>query len=227
MSYFENVNPDLLAEVKSDAKRICEFGCGAGALARAIKSINPSVHYVGVEIAEDPLLKAKDVLDVAIQRNLDLIPSWRKDREMSGALHEASFDHVIFGDVLEHLYDPESAVQQAVEILSENGTLLACIPNVQHWSVFTQLVIGSWPRVDAGIFDRTHIRWFTLHDMVNLMQKSGLVVEKIVPRIFQQEQGIEIMEYLEPLAIYLGVDSDSFLRQGLPLQYILVAKRIA
>lgn len=225
MSYFDNVNPDLLARIDSNALRICEFGYGAGALARAIKQKNSEVHYTGVEIAAEPLRQAGAVLDVALQRDLDQVPDWRQDHELSTALPEGVFDHVIFGDVLEHLYDPENVLRQSAQLLAPQGSLLACIPNVQHWSVFVQLVSGSWPRMNSGLFDQTHIRWFTLHDMLQLMQGAGLEVKVVVPRIFDHEQGIAVMEYLEPLAVYLGANVDQLMQCGLPLQYVLVASR--
>jgi hypothetical protein len=43
---------------------------------------------------------------------------------------------------------------------------------VQHWSVFQNLVAGKWPREEMGLFDKTHIRWFALGDMVALLQDS-------------------------------------------------------
>jgi hypothetical protein len=34
----------------------------------------------------------------------------------------------------------------------------------------------------VGIFDRTHLRWFTLHDAVSLMAQAGLEVTQVSPR---------------------------------------------
>ena len=50
MAYYDNVNPTLFELVNTDAKSIIEFGCGAGAMARAIKERSPDIHYVGVEL---------------------------------------------------------------------------------------------------------------------------------------------------------------------------------
>lgn len=223
--YFGNVNPTLLDVVDPGARRICEFGCGSGALARAIRQRCPGVHYVGVEMMADQLAFAADALDVALARNLDAVADWSSDAELAGALPAGSFDHVIFGDVLEHLYDPEAALGQAAERLSIGGSALVCIPNAQHWSVFAQLVHGSWPRTDAGLFDRTHIRWFALADMVRLLQGAGLAVEKVIPRVFGAEQGLRVTQALKPLADALGVDHAQFTQRSLPLQYVLVGRK--
>jgi len=226
MNYYSNVNGTILDLVSKSSERICEFGCGAGALARAIRIVNPEVYYVGIEIAEDQLKSAADVLNVGLHRNLDLLQDWSLDIELCQLLPFNSFDHVIFGDVLEHLYDPKRALREAVLRLKSGGSALVCIPNVQHWSVFAHLVAGSWPQENAGLFDRTHIRWFTLNDMVKLLEEAGLTVESIHPRIFDDEKGVSVMEDLEPLAINLSVDPNELIQRGLALQYVLVGRKL-
>ena len=222
--YYDNVNPTLLDLVRTDATRICEFGCGGGALARAVrKKLGSDIHYVGIELMGDALARAGAALDVAVQCDLDGAADWSNHPQLNQALPLAHFDHAIFGDVLEHLYNPKQVLAQAAKRLRPGGTVLVCVPNVQHWSVFAQLVKGSWPQADAGLFDRTHLRWFTLTDMATLLNEVGLVVEKVVPRVFDAERGRAVMQQLRPLAEMLGVNADHLSDRGLPLQYVFVA----
>jgi len=225
MDYYDSVNTTLLELVEPSARRICEFGCGAGALARAIKQKSPGVHYVGVELVADQLQRAASILDTAVQCNLDQVEDWTAHAAMHAALPFNHFDHVIFGDVLEHLYDPQRALNQAAKRLAPGGSALVCIPNVQHWSVFAQLALGSWPQEDSGLFDRTHIRWFALHDMIQLLQCAGLVVEIVKERIFMSDKGRSLLEDLQALAFNVGVDPDTLIQRGLPFQYVLVGRK--
>ena len=39
-----------------------------------------------------------------------------------------------------------------------------------------------WPTADEGIFDRTHLRWFTLADARRLMEQAGLHVTAVAPQ---------------------------------------------
>jgi 2-polyprenyl-3-methyl-5-hydroxy-6-metoxy-1,4-benzoquinol methylase len=223
--YYANVNTTLLAEVPASARRILELGCGAGALARAIKRQCPQVFYAGVELMAEPLAQASEVLDVALLRNLDQVPNWAADAQMHESLPVGNFDLVIMGDVLEHLYEPEAVLAQAVRRLRPEGHALVCIPNVQHWSVLAQLMVGHWPRTDSGLFDRTHVRWFTLRDMHALLTGCGLKVQKVVPRVFQPEQGQLLLQALEPALRVLNVDPRQFAQLALPLQYVLVGQK--
>ena len=225
MAYYDSVNPTLFELVNTDAKSIIEFGCGAGAMARAIKEKSPDIHYVGVKLIAEELVKARDVLSISLRRNLDNLSAWDDDAELSAAMPLAHFDHVIFGDVLEHLYDPARALGEAARRLKPGGSALVCIPNVQHWSVFQNLITGSWPREEMGLFDKTHIRWFALGDMVALLQSAGLVVETIMGRDFPSDQGLSIMEDLEPLARNLGIDPDELIRRGQVLQFVLEGRK--
>lgn len=225
MSYYDGVNPDILELVEPGRHRICELGCGAGAMGRSIRERQVADYYVGIDIAEQQLSQARQYMDVALCRNLDTLPEWSADAELQLALPLSSFDYFICGDVLEHLVNPQQVLKQIHERLKPGGVLLTSIPNVQHWSVFAQLVVGSWPQEDSGIFDRTHLRWFALGDMLSLLNNSGFTVEKYVPRVFAEDQGREIIEFMEPLAIHLGVDPKTLTRQSLPLQYVFFARK--
>ncbi len=223
--YFGGVNPTLLAEVSPEARRFLELGCGSGALARAVRERQPDVHYVGIDVVAEALTPAREVLDVALLRDLNQVPHWADDLALRAALPLAGFDHVILGDVLEHLIAPEQVLREAVLRLRPGGSALVCMPNVQHWSVIAQLILGHWPRQEAGLFDRTHIRWFTLRDMLALLQGAGLVVEKVVPRVFQPEAAQELLHALEPAVRLMGVDNTQFKQLALPLQYVLVGRK--
>lgn len=225
MNYYNSVNMDVAGEIGPAVRSVCEFGCGAGALARVVKARNPGVHYVGVDLMADQLALAGDAVDLALCRNLDQLPDLAQDPALRSATPLGGFDHVVFGDVLEHLVDPQRALNQAAALLAPGGSAIICIPNVQHWSVFAQLVVGSWPRADSGLFDRTHLRWFALPDMVALVQSAGLVVEKVTGRIFPSDEARDVLEDLEPLARRFGVDPEQIIERGQVLQYVLVGRK--
>ena len=138
----------------------------------------------------------------------------------SGLSHVRGFDDQPLSNACLH-----ELLAQAVQRLKPGGRALVCIPNVQHWSVMGQLILGHWPQQDAGLFDRTHIRWFTLRDMHTLLQGSGLVVEKVIPRIFQPEQGLPLLQAMEAAARVMRVDPQQFRQLSLPLQYVLVGRK--
>jgi hypothetical protein len=50
------------------------------------------------------------------------------------------------------------------------------VPNVGHWTARRALVRGRFPQEDHGVFDRTHLRWFTRSSARSLVEGAGLTV---------------------------------------------------
>ena len=43
----------------------------------------------------------------------------------------------------------------------------------------------------------------------------------MTPRVFDRDQGLEVAEYLEPMAHLQGVEPETLSQRMLPLQYVL------
>lgn len=88
-----------------------------------------------------------------------------------------TFDYILFGDILEHLVDPWKVLAELKSTLKPDGRIIVSLPNIAHIELFVQVFIkGTWPRNDRGIFDKTHIRWFTRKDAFNLATSAQLEV---------------------------------------------------
>jgi hypothetical protein len=75
--------------------------------------------------------------------------------------------------VLEHLVDPWRVVANIRPHLKDTGKVLASIPNIMHVSVMRGLLNGRFSYQDAGILDRTHLRFFTLTEIDGLFAGAG------------------------------------------------------
>jgi hypothetical protein len=139
-------------------------------------------------------------------------------------------DALVYGDVLEHLREPWAVLARHVPLLSDDGLLIACIPNVQHWSVLEQLLHGRWPLAEEGIFDRTHLRWFTRAGIAEHMAGCGLHLLGLHllglhPRVFQIEQAEAFVSRLAPALPAMGLNPQTLLSGVAPLQYVVTASR--
>ena len=217
--YYEQANPDLLYRIPVNAQAVLEVGCGAGALGRAYKAINPLVYYIGVELMPGPARQARLALDQVIEGDIS------KDTLVKLPDNIKQVDCLVFGDVLEHLVDPSTVLQQLLPLLKDNGMLLICIPNVQHWSVIANLLSGLWPQEEQGLFDRTHLRWFTKKSLIELITEVGLQVQDITPRIFRAEKAKEFISAIQPALTNLKLDPQTVLNGTAPLQYVVRASK--
>lgn len=184
MGYYSNVNPELLALIPPDAKTVLEIGCGEGALCEAYRRVNPGVEWHGLDknsavyLVAENRLNSIDIGDIEDQIEFD-----RRD---CGAYfdvdHENWYDVLILGDILEHLREPWAILKRLAMYIKPGAQCLACIPNVQHWTVIRDLLNGKWEYTDSGLLDRTHLRFFTLDSIRAMFKQAGLQVYEIIGR---------------------------------------------
>jgi methionine biosynthesis protein MetW len=174
---YESPRQDVQALVPAAARRVLDLGCASGAMGAALKA-RGAVEVVGVESDREYAAQAAGRLDRVVQADIEELAA----REGLAA-ELGRFDVLVAADVLEHLRDPWAALGAAAALLEPGGVAVISLPNVRHWETFWALGRrGVWPRRDTGIFDRAHLRWFTLADARELVEGAGLVVERVQPR---------------------------------------------
>ena len=89
------------------------------------------------------------------------------------------YDIVLFADVLEHLFNPRSALEKVRPLIASSGCLLASIPNVTHAALVFEMMNGRFEYRDFGLLDATHIRFFDRFAVLRLFEDSGYFVEEI------------------------------------------------
>lgn len=173
MNYF-NRTPnsyltDLIKEDKEAEFHVLEVGCDLGATLLEIQSRYPNSKIHGLEINSAAVNIAKCLADVK-EGNI----------EEENVPFEEKFDYIIFGDVLEHLHDPQKTIRFCKEkLLKEHGRIIASIPNLMHISVMQQLLSGRFEYKDMGLLDRTHIHFFTYYEILLMFQKEGFIMEEV------------------------------------------------
>lgn len=173
MNYFNTI-PNLglvyMMQSKPDDKiTVLEVGCDCGANLIAIHNAYRNAELYGIEINEDAAKIASNVFNVQTG-NIE---------EENLQYEQYSFDYIIFGDVLEHLHEPERVVSYCRNLLKEDGRIIACIPNLMHYSVMKELLNGNFTYRDTGLLDRTHIHFFTFNEILRLFNEAGYEIENI------------------------------------------------
>jgi SAM-dependent methyltransferase len=158
---------DLVELITEPPGSVLELGCGAGATGALVKQRFGDVRYVGIELDHGAAAIARRRLDEVIVANIEQV-----DLKEHGLAKE-SFDLIICGDVLEHLYDPWKALYLLRDYLKPQGKLLASIPNTQNIGVILHLLNGNWTYMEHGLLDATHIRFFTLREIDKLFSGTG------------------------------------------------------
>jgi SAM-dependent methyltransferase len=169
--YFEHVRPELLALVPEAARTVVDVGCGTGALGAAIK-VRQGARVIGLELVPEAAEVAGRRLDLVVRADLDALDELPLD--------QGSVDAFVFGDVLEHLRDPQRLLTLVRAYLAPGGVIVCSIPNVRHWSVVGPLLVEDrFTYTQAGLLDRTHVHLFTLEEIDHMLRAAGYAVTQV------------------------------------------------
>jgi 2-polyprenyl-3-methyl-5-hydroxy-6-metoxy-1,4-benzoquinol methylase len=173
LPFYDRFSRDhILVEEARKYATVLECGCSNGFLSHLITAHGgPCV--VGIERDAAAAEEARRSCERVVELDLNAA-GWP---EQVGA----TFDLVMFGDVLEHLVDPVQALQRAASLLNPGGRVLVSLPNVAHWTVRGKLLLGRFDYQAVGVLDATHLRFFTKKSARALLRQAGYRPIRFVP----------------------------------------------
>ena len=180
--YYGFSRPEVQRLVSRRARRILDVGCAAGRVGAGLKG-RQEAEVWGIECNPRAAAAAGKHLDRVIEAPVE---------QALSQLPQGYFDSIILADVLEHLVDPAAALAGLAEKLTTTGELIVSLPNVGHWSVLQGLLEGSWEYQDAGILDRTHLKFFTRKSALSFFTAAGLTPSSVTPIALAGDTGMPV-----------------------------------
>ena len=146
--------------------RVLDLGAADGSVARVLADRGCLVTAVERDAA---------AVDVMVAHGLPVVHG---DLEALAPDHfaEGAFDVVLLLDVLEHLVDPGAVLARTPAWLAPGGRVLLSVPNVAHAAVRLALLQGRFPRTDVGLLDRTHLHFYDVDSLRELVAAAGLEI---------------------------------------------------
>jgi SAM-dependent methyltransferase len=173
---------EMLAEVLAGTKgeaRILDVGCGDGFATAMAAARLPGHRFAGLDWSAPSLRQARDRGVAVLRAGLDARLPIRSD----------SVDVVIMSEVIEHLVDTDSAVEEAHRVLKPGGSLLLSTPNLAAWYNRGLLAVGVQPVFSEvslrSVFGRPgsqvagHLHMFTRRALVEFLAAYGLRTERV------------------------------------------------
>ncbi len=217
--YPDFANPELLEKIPLTASTILDVGCAQGALGASYLRRNPAARVLGIE---------RDAAAAEIaRRRLSAVHCGDVEATPMPFDVPDGIDCIIYGDVLEHLLDPWRLLIEQARYLAPQGTVLVCMPNIEHWSLAARLLGGQFDYEQQGLLDRAHLRWFTPRTMGEALTAAGLELADIAPRPTETMEARRFVAALTPGLLGLGLDPEEYYRRAAPLQFIWRARRAA
>ncbi|HUL01093.1 MAG TPA: glycosyltransferase [Nitrospirota bacterium] len=191
--YYEYTRKEILPLLPDSPSKVLEIGCGAGNTLVWLKSLKHCTWIAGVEISPEAAEIARERLDAVYPVNIE---------QNSIPIQEATLDLILCLDVLEHMIDPWEVVRRLHKLLKPGGALIVSIPNVRNKDVlFPLLFKGEWDYTDAGILDKTHLRFFVRDTAIRLVESSGLKVDRTISTGLGRSRKSQIVNALLPSLI--------------------------
>ncbi|MBA0049969.1 class I SAM-dependent methyltransferase [Streptomyces sp. AJS327] len=171
---------------------VLDVGCGDGTAAATAARVLAPHRIVGVDWSQD-----------ALRRAATHIGAVRGELTAPGLpIASGAADAVLFSEVIEHLVDPDAALDELRRVLRPDGHLLLSTPNLAAWYNRALLLFGTQPVFSEvslrGIHGRPgsqvvgHLRLYTARALRSLLPAAGFEVVRItgapyhdVPRPFR------------------------------------------
>ncbi len=215
IEYYNTARVDLISLITEEQHhpiRVLEIGCGTGATLLQIKKQFPNAEVYGMELQQRVVDFGSKLLPITCGNIEDRTLDFPKEY----------FDYIILGDVLEHLVNPEDTLVYLKNYLKEEGYILTSIPNLQHYSAFVPLLFGEFEYFDAGVLDRTHLRFFTYRSIQNMFKRIDYEIVHIKRNVDVSTMQPWVEEVLDKLC---AISSEIDRREFITLQYCVKARK--
>jgi SAM-dependent methyltransferase len=165
-------------------QRVLELGAASGHVTRALVAQNCRVS--AIEYDGDAARDLNGIAERVVVGDLN------DPATLAG--YSAEFDVVLAGDVLEHLLDPQAVLDRMAKLIVPTGRVVLSLPNIAHADVRLSLLRGRWEYKSWGLLDRTHVRFFTLKSVRDLVRQAALrivALERVRVPAFESELAVD------------------------------------
>ena len=201
-NYYSGFRNDQSSYYPIFAKKILEIGGGDG---ENRKNFNSEVEYWLIEPNLESATTAKNILTKVYVGTYD---------EVSESIPDGYFDLIICNDVIEHMPNwSQFLVNIQKKLTDKNSVLIGSVPNIRFFHpLYLILMKKDWPyeRTNGGIFDITHLAFFTLISLTNELIHAKLNINKIsLERKFKYTKNQNKCKYLITLIFIAVLGKDS------------------
>lgn len=169
--YYDHSRCEAVDLIAKTPKKVLDIGCGRGGVTQEIKRRFPNVSSVGIDMFFDRDLEYDRIFEQFHLVNVE---------ENQIPVDVSDFDLVLLLDVLEHLKKPEKLLGYIQNNLKCDSYVLVSLPNFHYYSNLMRIVKSArFPYSDAGILDRTHLRFFGYKDAVDLLEAQFEIVDTV------------------------------------------------
>ena len=149
--------------------RVLDVGCYDGTIAKLISAQGNQV--IGIDISKKAVHMARKNGIQAYVCNLEEDPFPKS---------LGTFDVIIAGEIIEHIFDPDALLDKLARILKPGGHLIITTPNIAGLGSRLSLLLGQLPwMVENDLLPGKsgHIRYFTYSELEKILIRHSFSIE--------------------------------------------------
>ncbi len=152
---------------------VLEIGCATGYMGEYLVQ-EKQCRFFGVEAD-------KGQADAAIKRGLNVVSGTIDNANITDKLKQhidkyGPFQIIFMSQVIEHIAIPEQTLESLKQWMTPDCDMVISTCSIAHWRCRFRLLRGIWKYEDYGIFDQSHLRFFTINSFKELLQQCGFTV---------------------------------------------------
>ena len=162
--YTDAGNFSILKLINGQKLRILDVGCGSGDNAKLLKLLGHRVDGITISDVEADIVK--NIVENVYIFNLENgLP------ELSG-----NYDIILCSHVIEHIVYPEKLMLDIKRLCNHGAQLVVALPNLMNYKSRIEILKGNFEYKESGIWDFTHVKWYTFLSAKKLLTKYGFEI---------------------------------------------------
>ena len=91
---------------------------------------------------------------------------------------QGPYDIIFASAIFEHLIHSEIVLRKLSLLLRKDGFFVITLPNIAHYTARLSILRGHFDYQNGGIFDKTHLHFYTLKTAREFLKKNNLTMVK-------------------------------------------------
>lgn len=210
------ISRTILSLIPPGTTNVVEVGQCEGTLVRMFKTLHPQSLYTAINTDLSRLSLSRGLFDSSLSLPIESL----NDETLAQFKHQQCW---VLNQALEFMQDPWQFLARLRKVLPPEGTVIACVPNMQHWFLQAKLACGDFRYESEGLIPQKQLRWFTRISILQMFQQAGFKVVSGQPIIREKMENDAIKLAITTFARSAGVDPEMALRDAMPYQFIIKA----
>lgn len=166
----DKANPiNCILNMISGQAVVLDIGAGNGILGWMLSNLKPEITVDGIEPSHAGAKIGAKYYRYFYNDTL---------QNVRNSLNWKQYDFVVLADIIEHIENPVAFLAEIIASIKPETKILMSIPNIAHGSIRLQLLNGRFEYVDSGLLEKTHLRFFTINTIKQMIAEAGAYPEQ-------------------------------------------------